>query len=246
MSTEDRAFSAFAKALARDSEELLDPGIWQPALEKYSEAVHLAVALVDREGRCGTITNPLPTWSHLRSKTPPLADECAFAVLPVQTCTCVAEAWRTRSLVIVQDRARLMHFAVPLLLGEQRVGALLAGQVFDQYPDQLVLEHVAQQMKVSWDDVWQIARLEQPVKRKTLQVYADLLWLIGDTLLQTRYQKLVEARRLAEIDKLRVDLQDRVKDLELFEASVVGREIRMIELEKEMESLKRQAGWKQR
>jgi hypothetical protein len=148
-------------------------------------------------------------------------------------------------VVIVQDRVRLMHFAVPLLLGEHRVGALLGGQVFDQYPDQLVLEHVAEQMKISQNDTWQTARLEHPVKRKTLQAYADLLWLIGDTVLQTRYQKLVEDRRLAEIDRLHVALQDRVKDLELFEASVVGREIRMMEIEKEMETLKRQAGWKQ-
>ena len=238
----DDAFSSSAEAAARDSEQLLDPGLWQPTLEKYTEAVHLAVALVDGKGHCGSITNPGRTWRLLRSKASAAADECAFAVLPVRPCTCVADAWRTGRLVFAQDRVGLMHFAVPLLLGEHRVGALLGGQVFDQFPQQLGLEHAAELMGISPEDVWHTACREHPVKRRTLQAYADLLSLIGATLLQTRYQKLVEEQRLAEMERLRKDLQERVSDLELFEASVVGREIKMIELEKEMAALKRQSG----
>ena len=47
------------------------------------------------------------------------------------------------ALRVTRDRTGLVHVTVPLVLGEHALGALVAGQVFDQYPEQLVLEHVA-------------------------------------------------------------------------------------------------------
>ncbi|MBD0305937.1 MAG: hypothetical protein ICV76_05220 [Nitrospiraceae bacterium] len=49
----------------------------------------------------------------------------------------------------------------------------------------------------------------------------------------------MEDSRLAELTQLREDLQARVEELEKFEAAVVGRELKMIELERELEGLKR-------
>jgi hypothetical protein len=79
-----------------------------------------------------------------------------------------------------RDRAGLVHFAVPLILGKHALGALVAGQVFDQYPDQLAVEHVAGQLGLARQDVWQLARLEHPVKSATVRVYADLLATLAD------------------------------------------------------------------
>jgi two-component system NtrC family sensor kinase len=106
-------------------------------------------------------------------------------------------------VVLTHDRTRLVHFAVPLLLGGQPLGAVLAGQVFDQYPEQMVLEHVAKHCGLSPSRVWQTARLEAPVKRDTLRVYADLLVSLSHTFLQTRYNAIQEAERLAEMTRLR-------------------------------------------
>ncbi len=49
--------------------------------------------------------------------------------------------------VMVRDQAGLTHVAVPLILGKQRLGAIIAGQVFDRYPEALSLRRVAK-------DVW--------------------------------------------------------------------------------------------
>src|SRR5207244_4376623 len=101
---------------------------------------------------------------------------------------------------MARDRPGLVHFAWPLGLGDQPLGALVAGQVFDQYAEQLPLEQVARQLGLSPAPVWHLARLEHPVKRATLEVYANLLATLGQTFLQTCYHTILATeRRLQEL-----------------------------------------------
>src|SRR5262245_33444047 len=176
--------------------ELLEPAIWQEGLEKFTRATHLAVALADAEGHLlGECLNPRPTWSLFRRKQPAGGGACPFCLASLQPCACVADALARGGLNLVRDRTGLVHFAVPLVVGEHPLGALLAGQVFDQYPEQLELEHVARRCGLSPDKVWQTARRENPVKRATLEVYADLLATLGQTFVQTRYHTILAAER---------------------------------------------------
>jgi signal transduction histidine kinase/ActR/RegA family two-component response regulator len=112
-----------------------------------------------------------------------------------------------------QERSGLVHFAVPLILGNHALGALVAGQVFDRYPDQITLEHVAGQVGLSLQEVWQLARLELPVKSATLRVYADLLTTLADHTLRSHYHTLTEAARLAEMTRLGDQLRQRTQEL---------------------------------
>jgi signal transduction histidine kinase len=191
--------------------DLLDPAIWQDALAKYARATNLAVALADTAGRLiGETINPRPTWSLLHSKTPGAA-RCPFSLALLQSCTCVADALARGGVVVARDRTGLVHFAVPLVLGRHPLGALVAGQVFTRYPEQLPLEHLARQLLPSPEKVWELALLEHPVKQATLEVYADLLATLGQTFLQTRYHTIraVEKRgreRTAEANEVRVRL----------------------------------------
>jgi signal transduction histidine kinase len=183
----------------------LDPVLWRQSLYTYARATQLAVALVDvHGGLLGECLNPQSTWQILHAQitvvSPP---SCPFSLMLHQPCPCVADALDKERVVMVCDRARLVHFAVPLILGGEQLGAVLAGQVFDQYPEQMVLEHIAMHLGLSPDVVWQQARLEYPVKRDTLRVYADLLKSLSQTFLQTRYDALQEAERLAEMIRLR-------------------------------------------
>ncbi len=130
---------------------------------------------------------------------------CPFSLAPLKPCNCVADALapsppggegRVRGrIVVARDRTGLVHFAVPLVLGGHPLGALVAGQVFDQYPEQLPLEQVAKQLGLSPARAWQLARLEHPVKGATLEVYADLLATLGQTFLQTCYHTILAAER---------------------------------------------------
>ena len=185
--------------------DLLDPALWQDGLAKYARGTNLAVALADAAGRLiGATINPRPTWSLLHAKTPPTSPPsegaaggvgCPFSLAPLKPCNCVADALARGGFVVARDRTGLVHFAVPLVLGEHPLGALVAGQVFDQYAEQLPLEQVARQVGLSPAPAWQVARLEHPVKRATLEVYADLLATLGQTFLQTRYHTILAAER---------------------------------------------------
>lgn len=85
--------------------------------------------------------------------------------------------------------------------------------MFDQYPDQLTLEHVASQVGLAPQEIWQLARLEHPIKAATLRVYADLLATLVDHALWSRYHMLTEAVRLAEMTRLRDQLRQRTQEL---------------------------------
>jgi hypothetical protein len=106
--------------------------------------------------------------------------------MPPAPCTCVADALAKGGFRLARDRTGLVHFAVPLALGEHTLGALVAGQVFDQYPEQLTLEYVAKQIDLPPQEIWQLARLETPVKPAILRVYADLLATLADHTLRSR------------------------------------------------------------
>ena len=81
------------------------------------------------------------------------------------------------------------------------VRELLAGQVFDQYPEQLVLEHVATSAGLSPQAVWEVACLEVPIKEAIVRVYGDLLAALGQAFLHARYHTLMNAQRLAVLDQ---------------------------------------------
>jgi signal transduction histidine kinase len=182
--------------------ELLVPNVWQLALEQYAKAMHLGVALTDADGHLlGDCLNSQPLWGLLRGVQPAGVEECPFHLLPRKPCTCVADALANGGPAFAHDRTGLVHFAVPLELDGHAVGALIAGQVFDQYPEQLALEHAAKKLGLSPNQVWQKARLECPISRHALHVYADLLATFGDAFLHTRYHALLEADIRAERER---------------------------------------------
>ena len=181
---------------------LFDPASWHESLEAYADSTNLAVALVDEAGRLlGPCLNPRPTWRQFHASQEAADGACPFALAPPRPCTCVADALARRALVLARDRTGLVHVAVPLVLDDHPVGALLAGQVFDQYPEQLVLEQVATRCGLSPQRVWQVARLELPVKQATVRVYGRLLAVLGQAFLHTRYHTLLDAQRLATLEQ---------------------------------------------
>ena len=183
--------------------DLLDPANWHEGLETFARATNLAVALVDAEGRLlGEYSNPRPTWRLLHDKKPAATEQCPFSLSPHKPCTCVADVLAGGGFVVARDPTGLVHFAVPLQLGEHRLGALVAGQVFDQYPEQLPLEQVANAFGLPRHEVWQLARLEHPIKKDILRVYGDLLATLGRTFLLTRYHAIIEAEHVAQVTRL--------------------------------------------
>ena len=179
--------------------ELLDPTAWKLALGRFARTMKLAVILTDAAGQMlGECHNPQPIWSLARAKRPAVEGECPFCLIACEPCTGVRDALNCGGLVLNRDQFGYVHVTVPLLLCGHPLGTLIAGQAFDQYPEQLPAERLARAYDLPPQQVWQLAQKRYPVGRKTLQVYGELLLTLGQTFLQARYGSVLERTRQAE------------------------------------------------
>jgi PAS domain S-box-containing protein len=175
--------------------ELLDVMAWGSMLEMYGNTMKVAVALTDVDGNLlGRCLNPQPIWTLVQSAVVGRGTGCPFCLAPLSPCTAVADALRTGLPVIVRDLADLTHVAIPLSLGEHRLGAILAGQVPDRYPESLVLQRAAKVFGVPAQILWRLSSKQQPVSRGALRLAGDLLSTLGNAFLRQRYSTILEAR----------------------------------------------------
>jgi PAS domain S-box-containing protein len=202
--------------------ELLDPAAWEKILSPYATTMRLAVALTDTEGHLlGACHNPQPVWRLARDGAPETESTCSFCLTSPSPCTAVADALRTGDVVTVHDQAGLAHIALPLSLGNRQLGAIIAGQIFDHFPEPLPLQRVARTLSISARQLWDAARRQAPIAGATLQVYGELLRSLGHAFLRERYGVILE-RRLAETNRRYRLLIDGVKDYALFTMDLAG------------------------
>lgn len=193
--------------------ELLDVSAWRVALDRFARTMRLAVVLTDAAGRMlGDCHNPQPIWSLARAKRPAEEGECPFCLLPHEPCTSVCDALKDGELVFRRDQLGYAHITVPLSLSGLPLGTLIAGQVFDQYPEQLPAERFARRYGLPPQQIWQMARKRYPIGRKTLSVYGELLLTLGQTFLQARHGSILERTRQAERDRA-AQTEHRAKEL---------------------------------
>jgi PAS domain S-box-containing protein len=202
---------------------LLDLDAWGEILTTYGRSMRVAVALTDPQNRVlGECHNPQPVWVFVHDATPIWYGSCPFCITTGPACTAVVEALQTGRVVTVHDQAGLTHVAVPLLLGKRKIGAIIAGQVFDQYPEPLRLRRVARDFGVSVPQLWNMAREQRPLGRALLQASGDLLCALGHSFLRQRYGTILEAKLAETNDRFRL-LVEGVRDYALFTMDPTGR-----------------------
>jgi PAS domain S-box-containing protein len=202
--------------------ELLDFNSWGQILATYSRTMRVAVALTDDQGNLlGACHNAQPVWRLVRAAARGWGTGCPFCITTRPPCTAVVEALQTGGAVMVRDQAGLTHVAVPLLLGKQHLGAIIAGQVFDRYPDPLSLRRVARDFGVSGQQLWEVARKQRPLSTSILQASGDLLCALGAAFLQQRYGAILETKLAETNGRFRL-LIEGVKDHALFTIDPTG------------------------
>ncbi len=178
--------------------ELLDPDAWEPVLSVYARTIKVAVALTDVNGwLLGVCHNPQEAWLGAQGGGRAYASECPFCLAPELPCTAVTQALQSGQVTLVHDLAGLAHVAVPIILGGEPIGAIIAGQVFDRYPDQLILRRAAKVLNVPAQSLWHTATLHPPVSRSNLLVYGELLAVLGSSFVRDCYANIL-SRRLTE------------------------------------------------
>jgi PAS domain S-box-containing protein len=215
--------SASIELSPRVRADLLDLSAWGEILTTYGRTMRVAVALTDSKGRLlGECYNPQPLWKLVNDAAPVGGAGCPFCIMTHLPCTAVVEALQAGEAVIVLDQAGLTHVAVPLLLGRRRLGAVIAGQVFDRYPDPLSMRRVAKESGVSAQQLWEVARRQVPISRAMLLASGDLLCALGQAFLQQRYGTIIEAE-LGRTNRRYRLLVDGVRDYALLTLDLDGR-----------------------
>jgi PAS domain S-box-containing protein len=203
--------------------QLLDLAAWGEILTTYGRTMGVAVALTDAQGcLLGEVLNVQPVWKLIRDGVPGWGVRCPFCVTTRLSCDAVKQALLAGGAVMARDQAGLTHVAVPLFLGKQPLGAIIAGQVFDRYPEPLPLRRIAKEFAISAQNLWDLARKQRPVSSASLRSSGDLLGALGDAFLQQRYAAILETRLAETNGRFRL-LVEGVRDHALFTIDPVGR-----------------------
>jgi PAS domain S-box-containing protein len=203
--------------------DLLDFDAWGTVLKMYGRTLRVAVALTDSDGLLlGKCYNPQPVWSLVRAAASDWNPGCPFCITKRVPCAAVADAVRTGTAVVVHDQAGLTHIAIPLTLGKETLGAIIAGQVFDRYPEPLMLRRVAKDFGISAQELWEVAKKERPLAGALLQASGELLGALGHAFLQQRHGAILEEKLAETNDRFRW-LADGIRDYALFTMDTTGK-----------------------
>ena len=160
------------------ADNLFDPGVWNPALEKYAAVTRLLVHVYDAVGHSAeprAASNPLGELFEERSYDPGLFTECARLCLVPQ---------KIREPIIVEGSYGLAVVGTSLVLDGTVVGAAVAGYVLVDFTQVYAMQRLAAESDVSFERLWSTARLLSPVPRDRLMLHGQLLQVLGDALLR--------------------------------------------------------------
>jgi PAS domain S-box-containing protein len=204
---------------------VLNLNAWDDILATYGRSMSVAVAMTDVHGRMlGRCHNPQPVWTMIRNASPVPGPSCPFCIEREPRCTAVADAFQSGTSAMTSDDAGLTHVAVPLSLGGQHLGAIVAGQIFARYPEPLTMRRVARDYGVSPQDLWAVARQQPPISAAALRASGDLLCGLGDAFLRQRYGAILETKLAETNGRFRL-LVEAVKDYALVGVDAEGRVI---------------------
>lgn len=163
-------------------EDMFNVDRWVPALQKFAAVTRLAVELFDGAERrvLGPIgQTPLFDLFRTHGYDPGMFESCARRCLREDP---------EHAAIAVDEAHGLAVVGAPLSLDGEIVGCAVAGYAFIDFCQAPVLRSLARDAHLPFDDLWQVARREQPIPKRRLVMHGDLLQVLGDTLLQENYR----------------------------------------------------------
>lgn len=174
--------------------DLFDPGVWTPALEKYAAVTRLLVGVYNAEGQSVEprgASNALAALFEERSYDPGLFEECAQR--------CLAQR-NGREPIIVEGAYGLAVVGASLMLDDEVVGAVVAGYVLVDFTQVYGMHRLAAESGVSFERLWQVARQLPPVPRDRLMLHGQLLQALGEALLRDNLRTRLSQHNVADLE----------------------------------------------
>ena len=176
---------------------LMQAEAWGVALEKYGAATSMTVAVYEAPEHL--ILGPVHPTALFEAVNPvhdvqPMLSEC------VRQCL----AQDTGATIIDQDGVAVL--GVRLSLAGEHIGAVVAGYGLTAFPEELTVRRFTERHRLPFSSIWHTVRRQAPLTRRRLEVYAELLGAVTETLLSenVRAQQYQEAAmRLAEAARMK-------------------------------------------
>src|SRR5207245_8388638 len=106
--------------------------------------------------------------------------------------------------IIDQDGVAVL--GVRLSLAGEHIGAVVAGYGLTAFPEELTVRRFTERHRLPFSSIWHTVRRQAPLTRRRLEVYAELLGAVTETLLSenVRAQQYQDAAtRLAEAARMK-------------------------------------------
>jgi signal transduction histidine kinase len=187
---------------------LFEIDVWRPAIEKFAAASNLTVIVyaLDERVVCGPVL-PTALFQTLHSEgfDPRALLECAHR--------CLGQSVGGRPAVVVSAHG-IAVVGASLVLDNRIVGAAVAGYALADFVQRPEIERLARAARVAFQDLWAVARLQQPVPERRLMLHGELLQVLGDTLLREIHRKHQNDRAMSlHNDELERRVVDRTFEL---------------------------------
>lgn len=161
---------------------VFDIAVWAPALEKFGAVAHLSVALygADEQIVCGPMpATPLFAAFQEHGYEPGVFAECVRA--------CLVQPSDNRPPVVTTHSSGLAVVGVSLLHDGHVVGAVVAGYALVTFCESVAIARIARESGTPFQELWDVARRQQPVPTRRLVLRGELLQVLGDTLLRENH-----------------------------------------------------------
>jgi signal transduction histidine kinase len=168
--------------------DVIQAEAWGVALEKYGAATSMTIFVYEAFEHLllGPI-HPTAIFEAVSQKR----DVPPMFVDPVRQCL------SQDSMSTIVDEDGVAVFGVPLSLGGENIGAVIAGYGLTSFPEEATVRRFSQRHRLPLASVWPVLRRQAPLTRRRLELYAGLLRTLTETLLSenVRAQQHREAAR---------------------------------------------------
>lgn len=164
--------------------EIIDRDFWQKFQDAFSRATGLAVLTVDNEGPVSEGSNFTEfCMKHTRGNAEGARRCNACDLNGGKTSR------ETGKPCVYECHAGLVDMAAPIVVENQQIGAVLAGQVLPEPPEEAKFRRIAQELGVDPDAYWQSVQKVPQQPREKIDAAAELLHVVATKIGEVWRQK---------------------------------------------------------
>ncbi|MDQ3070458.1 MAG: HAMP domain-containing histidine kinase [Acidobacteriota bacterium] len=168
---------------------------WTRALATYGAVTQLTVTVYGADEQL--LVGPLPSTPLFQL----FADHGYAPNLIDCARECLAQEGEWRPVVFGTPASGLATVGTSLQLDGVTVGAAVASYALVDFCQSSVIHALAKETGVAFRELWSIARQQQPIPRRRLVMYGELLQVLGDTLLRESHRARQSEESAARLEQ---------------------------------------------